>query len=57
MSIYQNLYDLLVYHIYGGVDLTADMELVTTLLATMGSIFVVAIPFLVVFFAIKTICR
>lgn len=53
MGIYQELYSLIQQYIYGGVDLTADMSLTCTLIATAGSIFVVALPFLLVW----RICR
>lgn len=53
MSMYQSLFDLIHIHIYGGIELTSDMNLVCTLIATMGCIFVVAIPFLVVY---KVLC-
>lgn len=49
MSIYHSLFDLIHTHIYGGVELTSDMNLVATLIATIGVIFVVSIPFLVVY--------
>ena len=55
MSIYQNIYDLIVQYIYGGVQLTSDMELVTVTLATMACIFVFALPFLVVWKVIRMI--
>ena len=57
MSIYQNLYDLIVNYIYGNVPLTSDMELVTVTLATIGCVFVVSIPFIVVWQFIKIITR
>lgn len=47
-GIYQGLFDLIQTYIYGGVELTADMNLVCTLLATAGSIFCIALPFVVV---------
>lgn len=55
MSIYQNIYDLIVEYIYGGGALTADMELVTVTLATMACVFVFVLPFLVVWKVIKLI--
>lgn len=55
MSIYQNIYDLIVQYIYGGGALTADMELVTVTLSTMACVFVFALPFLVVWKVIKMI--
>lgn len=55
MSIYQNIYDLIIQYIYGGGVLTADMELVTVTLATMACVFVFALPFLVVWKVIRLI--
>lgn len=49
MSMYQSLFDLIHTHIYGGVELTSDMNLVCTLIATIGCLFVVGIPFFVVY--------
>ena len=57
MSIYQNIYDLIVNYIYGNVTLTPDMELVTVTLSTIGCVFVVALPFIVVWQFIKIITR
>lgn len=57
MSIYQNLYDLIVNYIYGNVPLTSDMELVTVTLSTIGCVFVVSLPFIVVWQFIKIITR
>ena len=48
-SIYQSLFDLIHNHIYGGVVLSSDMNLVCTLIATIGSLAFVAIPFFVVY--------
>jgi hypothetical protein len=48
-GIYQGLFDLIHTHIYGGVTLTADMNLVCTLIATVGSLAFVCIPFFVVY--------
>lgn len=47
--MYQSLFDLIHTHIYSGVTLTSDMNLVCTLIATIGCILVVAIPFFVVY--------
>lgn len=55
MSIYQNLLDLIHQYIYGGVELTADMQLVSVLIATLGCLFVVALPFIVVYWVIRFI--
>lgn len=56
MGIYQNLYALIEQYIYGGVTLTADMELTATLIATAGSIFVIALPFCLVWRVCRMIC-
>ena len=54
--MYYTLYDLLSKYIYGaGATLTSDMELTLTLLATIGSIFVTALPFLVVYLVIRSL--
>ena len=55
MSMYPSLCDLIHTHIYGGIELTSDMNLVCTLIATIGVIFMVAIPFIVVFKVISLI--
>ena len=57
MSIYQNLYDLIHTYVYGGVELTPFMELTNTLVSTMGCLFLVALPFMVVYYIIKFITR
>lgn len=58
MSIYQNLYDLIQNYIFGGVtELGSNQELVCMLISSIGSIFLVAIPFVVVFFVIRLILR
>ena len=55
MSMYQSLFDLIHTHIYGGVTLTSDMNLVCTLIATFGVVFCIAIPFIVVYKIISMI--
>lgn len=53
--MYFTLFELLRVYIYGeGIALTPDMNLVLTLFATLGSVLVVAVPFIVVFWII---CR
>lgn len=47
-SIYQSCFDLIHTHIYGGVALTSDMNLVCTALATAACIFCFALPFVIV---------
>lgn len=62
MNLFQTLYDLIVTYIFAGqgvVDgvLVDQMQhLVATLVATMGWLFCVAIPFVVVYWFIKVIC-
>lgn len=55
VSIYQSLFDLIHTYVYGGVTLTSDMSLICTLIATMGCIFCISIPFLVVFWFLRLI--
>ena len=55
MSIYQNLFDLLHTYIYGGVALTSDMNLICTLASTIGCLFLVSLPFVIVYRVIKFI--
>lgn len=54
-GIYQSIFDLIHTYIYGGVEMSADMNLVCTLLATICCIYFFALPFLVVWFLIKLI--
>ncbi len=52
--MYYTLFALLHKFIYGeGAVLTQDMNLVLTLMATIGSVFVAALPFLIVFWIIR----
>lgn len=55
MGIYQELFNIIHQYIYGGVELTAHMDLICVLCATMGSIFIISIPFIVVYLVIKFI--
>lgn len=55
MGIYQQCFDLVKTYIYGGVELTSDMSLVATLIATIACITVFALPFVVVFKVIDII--
>lgn len=48
--MYFNLYEILRNGIYGAETvLTGDMELTLTLLATIGCVFLVSLPFLLVY--------
>lgn len=51
--MYQNLFDLIHTYIYGGVELTSDMSLICTLISTIGCVFLVSLPFIVVY---KLLC-
>lgn len=52
--MYQGLYDLIMTHVYGGVSaITPDMELVATLVATFGCLFLVSLPFLLLWKVVK----
>ena len=56
MNIYQTFYDLIVNHIFGGsVVVGSHQELVCILVSTIACIFIIAIPFLVVWKVIKII--
>lgn len=55
MGIYQQCFDLVQRYIYGGAELTSDMSLVATLIATIACITVFALPFVVVFKVIDII--
>lgn len=49
MGIYTSLYNIIIQYIYGAeTTLTADMQLTATILATIGSVFIVAIPFIII---------
>lgn len=52
-GIYQQLFELLHTYVYGGVDLTADMSLTLTIAATVGSLLLVSLPFILVWGVIK----
>ena len=54
--MYYTLFNMLHDYIYGfGTTLTEHMELTLTILATIGSIFVTALPFLVVWRVLKSV--
>lgn len=54
--MYQNIYNLLVTYVYGGLTMTPDMELVCTLFSTAACLFCVSLPFIVVWRFIKAVC-
>lgn len=56
MSVYQSIFDIITTHIYGNPEvLTSDMTLIATLMASIGSVFVFSVPFLVIFWLLRTI--
>lgn len=56
-GIFITLYSLLHQYLYGlATELTPDMSLTLTLLSTIGSVFVVALPFLVVWKVVRNLC-
>lgn len=57
MGIYQNIYDIIHTYIFGGVQMSSNMELVCILIATIGCVFLISIPFLLVWKLILTITR
>ena len=54
-GIYPSLYVTLQQYIYGDLPLTSDMRLTLTFISTIGCLFVVFVPFLVVYFFLKII--
>lgn len=53
MNIYQDIFDIVKQYIFGGVELTANMDLVAITLSTIGCVFVFALPFVIVWRIIK----
>lgn len=53
MNIYQSLYDLIATYIFGGVQMTPNMDLVAIMIATIGCVFLVSLPFTLVY---KVVC-
>ena len=52
-GIYQQLFELLHTYVYGGAALTADMNLTLTIAATFGALFLVSLPFILVWGILK----
>lgn len=55
MGYYYQLYDIVHHYIYGGVELTTYQDLTATLLSTVGSVCLVALPFFCVYWICKFI--
>lgn len=53
--MYQNCYDIIMQYIFNGVEITAHIDLVATLLATLLTIGAVAIPVCVVWAFIRAV--
>ncbi len=53
ISIYQQLFELFHTYIYGGIELTADMNLTLTVMATAGAVFLASLPFVIVWGVLK----
>lgn len=55
--MYQTLFDLINQYCYDGVAVAGSIHYdVATLIATLGVVIIVAVPFFIVFNAIKFIC-
>ena len=57
VNIYGDIYSLIVQYLFGGVELSSEMELITIFLSSVATIFVFAIPFIVVWKVIQLIVR
>lgn len=57
MGIYQNIYELIQIYVYGGVELSSEMELVTVLISTLSCIFLISLPFIIVIMSIVFLFR
>lgn len=56
--IYPQLFEMLQMYIYGmDATLTPDMNLTLTFLATIASVFVVSLPFIVVYLVIRSVVK
>mgnify|MGYP003302962537 FL=1 len=54
-NIYLDLYDIVHQYLFGGSTLASKQYLVCTLVATLGSVFIIALPFAIVWRVIKII--
>lgn len=55
-SLYYQAYEMFRGFIYGDGDISSDQSLTLTIISTLAVLFVVALPFLIVFFVIKFVC-
>lgn len=54
--VYQTIYDLIMNGLFVGATATEWVSLVCTILSTCATVFVFAIPFIIVWKIIKLIC-
>lgn len=57
MSIYENLYDMLHYYIFGFAEITPSIDLALTLVSLCACLFCVSIPFMLVWKLIRMVGR
>lgn len=57
MAIYENIYDMLHYYIFGYAQMNSSIDLALTLVSLCACLFCVCIPFIIVWKLIKVICR
>lgn len=55
VDIYGNVYEIIVNYLFGGGVLSNNEELITIALASIASIFVFSIPFIIVWRIVKMI--
>lgn len=52
--MYQSIYDLIMTHVYSGVpQITGDMTLTATVIATCACVFLIALPFILLWGAVR----
>lgn len=57
-NIYQNIYDLIVNQLFGGsVEVGSNPELITILVSTFATIFLISVPFIIIYKFIKMVCN
>lgn len=57
-TLYDTAFELFRNYIYGADrELTPEMQLTLTIMSTLAALFVVLIPFILVWFVIRLVCR
>lgn len=56
VNIYGELYELLSQYLFGGGELSSNQELINIFLTSVGTIFVFALPFVIVWKVISLVC-